>query len=91
MVQNFEDILEELGPLFAVQQEWLPVENRKKEPDQKLSAGQSRILAMVGFEVTTVDDLAVHSGLSTAGVQAALSVLELKGRIKRCPGGYLHC
>ena len=91
MVGGVEDILDELGPLYAVQQDLLLSSSPADEEAGKVPAGQRRVLAMIGYETVTVDELVLQSCMPVARVMAALSALELEGHICRCAGGYIHC
>lgn len=86
MVRDIDDVLEELGPLFTLQQSQLP---QSTEPQADTPEGAA-LLALVGFEPVTLDELLVASQLSPPDVMAALSRLELGGCIQRCPGGYIR-
>jgi DNA processing protein len=50
----------------------------------------SRILPLVGYEATSVDELARTSALPVQQVLAELATLELRGAVRRCAGGYIH-
>ena len=91
MVECIEDIVDELGPLYTVQQDLFKQNTVEQDLPQKAPLGQRRIFAMIGYEATSVDELVRQSALPVARVMAALSVLELEGRIARCAGGYIHC
>jgi DNA processing protein len=90
MVGGVEDILDELGPLYAVQQDLLLGSSPADAETVKVPAGQRRVLALIGYEALTVDELVVQSSLPIARVMASLSALELEGHICRCAGGYIH-
>jgi len=62
-----------------------------EDDGQTLTAGQRKVLALIGYETMGVDELVQHSGLPVAQVMAALSALELEGKIARSTGGYIHC
>jgi DNA processing protein len=87
MVQGVDDILEELGPLYAVQQDCfaVPPPGRNAPPDE------SWLLALVGFEVVALDELVRSSARSVAQVLGELSALELTGQVARTAGGYIRC
>jgi DNA processing protein len=87
MVQGVDDILEELGPLYAVQQDCfaVPPPGRNAPPDE------SWLLALVGFEVVALDELVQSSARSVAQVLGELSALELTGQVARTAGGYIRC
>jgi len=91
MVENMADITDELGPLYALQQD-LFVQPAPKAPSAaSRSPGQQKILAMIGYEAVSVDELVGQSLLPVAAVMAALSALEIEGCIARSGGGYIHC
>ena len=91
MVECVEDIVEELGPLYSVQQDLFSHSCPVDELPEQTPLGQRRIFSMIGYEAVSVDELVRQSSLPVARVMAALSVLELEGRIARCAGGYIHC
>lgn len=86
MVQTIDDVLEELGPLYALQQELFA-------PAPTATGGRpevSPVLELIGFESVTLDQLAQSCPLPVAQIFAELSVLELNGQIERCAGGYIR-
>jgi DNA processing protein len=87
MVQGVEDILEELGALYALQQDCSPALPQVEDPNES----NSRILAQVGFETVSLDELVLRSGWSVAEVLRELTSLELAGQITRTSGGYIRC
>ena len=91
MVECVADILDELGPLYTLQKDLFTGCAGAEEVPGQAPPGQCRILAMIGFEAVTVDELVQQSSLPVARVMAALSVLEMEGHISRCAGGYIHC
>lgn len=87
MVRGVDDILEELGPLYAVQQDCFAVtpSGLNAPPDE------SWLLSLVGFEVVTLDELVQSSARPVAQVLGELSALELTGQVARTAGGYIRC
>ena len=87
MVLEVEDILEELGPLYSLQQDAF----------DKVSLGRDRpsetswLLNLVGFELTSLDELVRLSARPVAQVLGELFALELIGKVARTPGGYIRC
>lgn len=55
---------------------------------QDLSADQLKLIAAISPPSTHVDDIAERSGLPVARVLAQLTVLEIKGYVRREPGRY---
>lgn len=89
MVTAIEDILEELGPMYTLQQDLLPcADPTLAMPD--LSASEQRMLDLVGYERVTADELSQLSALPVARVMADLSSLELLGAVSRASGGYIR-
>lgn len=88
MVQDVNDILEELGPLYALQQQ---SEAAASLGSRREVSDQSQLLGLVGFEVVALDELVKCSGRPVAQVLAELSALELKGSVMRVSGGYIRC
>lgn len=87
MVLAVEDILEELGALYTLQQDSLPTVS----PEIEAAPDASWLLDLVGFEVISLDDLVRESARPTALVLGELSALELLGKVARAPGGYIRC
>ena len=87
MVLEVQDILEELGPLYALQQDGCPLDCG----DENGPPSEQWLLDLLGFEAASLEALADCSGKPVAEVLAALSVLELSGRVARTEGGYIRC
>jgi DNA processing protein len=86
MVQTIDDVLEELGPLYALQQElFAPAPAVVDVPPDV-----SPLLGLIGFESVTLDELVHSYALPVAQILAELSALELAGQIERCAGGYIR-
>lgn len=86
MVEGIDDILAELGALFQCQLDLAPVGSEIAPA----GAGEHWLLAMMGYEVVTVETLVEVSGRPVAEVLAALSALELEQCIARHGGGYIR-
>jgi DNA processing protein len=86
MVQGVEDILEELEPLFALQQ---PAASATRH-EPRSAPGDAWLLRLVGFEPTSLDDLVQRSARPVAEVMAELTALELGGQVDRIAGGYIR-
>jgi DNA processing protein len=86
MVLEVEDILEELGPLYALQQDCF----KAASPADDVLPRESWLLGLMGFEVITLDELVHQSEKPVAQVLGELSALELAGQIARTPGGYIR-
>ena len=88
MVVSIDDVVEELDPLYSLQRDSTP---GSEIPADALDEGDhADLLALVGCETTTVDQLVAASGMPPGLVMSGLSVLEMSGRVSRCPGGYIR-
>jgi DNA processing protein len=90
LVETIDDVLEELGPLAApALAPALPGEGRReiRHPiELQLNEPEQAVLAVIGDEPTTIDDVVVASGLSVPNVLSTISVLEMRRLIKRVGG-----
>lgn len=76
LVTCVKDILEELNLTMVVQH----TEAREVVPD---TPTEKELLACIGAEPTHIDEVIRHSGLPTATVSSTLSMMELKGMVRR--------
>ena len=90
MVETIEDILEELGSMYALQQNLLPAQESLLAAAPVLSDSQKRVLQLVGYELVTADEVSQLSALPVARVMAELSFLEMQGAVTREAGGYIR-
>lgn len=89
LAETAEDILEELGSLYAFTQ---IMANPAKLPDiEKLEVKSKDLLAKIGFEVTPIDVIILRSGLTASEVSSMLLQLELLGYVENVQGGYVRC
>jgi DNA processing protein len=85
LIETVEDILEELGPLAAL--------NHSLSHDDcgddgiALDANQLKILENMGHDPVSVDALVERASLTTEEVSAILLVLELQGVVSSAAGG----
>lgn len=87
MVLTVDDILEELGPLYALTQ------GQAKEPaapDNNSEGGDSALLSLLGYEVVALDDVVAALARPVPEVLGELTALELAGVITQVPGGYIR-
>ncbi|MCP0913985.1 MULTISPECIES: DNA-processing protein DprA [Legionella] len=82
LVTSSEDVLNELRLDSAGLDESKPV---------LLATGDEKLVKCIGFETTSVDLIAMRSGLSIEDVACGLAGLELQGIVKAVPGGYIRC
>lgn len=85
MVLDVADILEELGPLYALQQD-----STRAPPGRGQPSHASWLLDLVGFEAVTLDELVHRSARPVGQVLGELSSLELEGQVARVAGGYIR-
>lgn len=63
-----------------------PVKASKPIPEQELPPDQKKIMAAIRVPFTTVDDITAETALPASRVLAQLTVLEIKGLVRRLPG-----
>ena len=83
LVTSPQEVLEELC-----------VERRLRKTDEHIgfSMGETGSLTTyISFDVTTVDQIVARSSLPVEDVITDLAELELLGRVKAVPGGYMRC
>ncbi|MEO8400211.1 MAG: DNA-processing protein DprA [Gammaproteobacteria bacterium] len=86
LVETAEDILEELGALYAAILPKTQALSNKEPVD--LDPQMQRVLAKIGYEVTSLDVIITRSRLTAGLVSSMLLSLELKGYVQAVPGGY---
>ncbi|HEY3281599.1 MAG TPA: DNA-processing protein DprA [Armatimonadota bacterium] len=86
LVETAEDILLEFGvPLAERRAEQLPL-------PLDLTPEEKRVLDLLSLQQRHSDELEYETGWSTAQISALLMMLEVKGLVKRLPGGlFLRC
>ena len=82
LVETAQDILDELG-VPATASPARGAAATRGRPD----AAARAVLRALGYDPADVDTLAARTGLSAATVAAALTALELDGRVNALPGG----
>ena len=83
LVTGTRDILEELG-----------LENHIESAvnhQPALASGYQNLVKCVGFEITSVDQIAIRTGLPVEDVACGLAALELEGIVSAVSGGYMRC
>ena len=84
MVQSLQDVLEELGPLYSLQQDLLPARRGAAQQEAGgFSSSQQQLLRLIGYECIAVDELARLSALPVARVMADVTFLEIMGAVAR--------
>ena len=85
LIQDPEDVLEALGPLF---------EGVRVSPDRtvrhpaelQLNEQETAVLQAIDTEPTSINSIVVNSGLSVPRVLSTLSVLEMRQLVRRLAG-----
>ncbi len=85
LVESASDLFEEIGGLYQTFTETSSDDNRKR---MSLSSQEERLLACIGYEPTTVEQIVNCSKLEVGVVSAGLISLELKGLVESGAGGY---
>lgn len=90
LVEEAKDIVEELGGFFEVPTQSAP--KPQQEPGQNIGylPNAQAILALIGYEMTTLDMIVCRSGLTLGQVSSILLHLELNGYIQSVMGGYVR-
>lgn len=62
-----------------------------KKTTPKVKSDEAALLAYIGYELTSVEDMIQQSGLSVTEVNSELATLEIQGCISAVAGGYVRC
>lgn len=85
LVESADDVLEELGPLALPAK--ISADNTVRKPAElKLDEQERQILNAISANGTGFDELIVATGLPAPRVLATISILEVRGLIKRRSG-----
>jgi DNA processing protein len=87
LVETAADILEELAPQLSINTIVPEPLSTAREAAAEMSDEQSHLLAIMGYEAISVDDMVERSGLTAEEVSSMLLLLELQGLIEASPGG----
>lgn len=87
LVETAADILEELAPQLSINATLPEPPPTATEAVAEISDEQSDLLAIMGYEAISVDDMVERSGLTAEAVSSMLLLLELQGLIEASPGG----
>lgn len=91
LVEGADDIVDELGPLVAHlmqnSERPSPVSVTHAAPVPRRDAEYEKLLAVLGHDPATVDELADQSGLTIGQVSSMLLILELEGQIEALNSG----
>jgi DNA processing protein len=90
LVESADDIASELGPLVAHLMQNADGDSRRKvvdAPAARHDAEYERLLAVLGHDPATVDEIARQSGLTIGEVSSMLLILELEGEVEALNSG----
>ena len=87
LVELAQDVLEELNLLPTGLSESPDSAELANDAEPSLNGA---LLAALGFDTVSLDELQARTGLDTPRLQAQLLELELEGRVARLPGGYFQ-
>ncbi len=88
LVESADDILEEIAPLLRQQLESVTETNPDKPVKPALDTEYRELLAAMGHDAVTVDQLVERCNISAKEVSSMLLILELEGRIQAESGGF---
>jgi DNA processing protein len=83
LVETVEDIISELGLVAEPREETAP----PKQPSLPLTPIETRVYQVVTLQQKHVDDITREAALPVAQANAVLLQLEIKGLVRRFPGG----
>ncbi len=84
LVTSIEDVLDELARDYEITAPTLLNE-------RVLASENKNLVKCIGYEVTSIDQVVVRSGLEVSEVACLLASLELQGVIQAVTGGYMRC
>jgi DNA processing protein len=89
LVELAQDVLEELN-LLPVGLSGSPGSAPSSGDSDAEPSPEDPLLAALGFDAVSLDELQARTGLDTPRLQAQLLEMELEGRVARLPGGYFQ-
>ena len=87
LVESADDIISELGPLVGHLMQKEPAAKARPTSAPARDADYDVLLAAIGHDPVTADQLASESGLTIEQVSSMLLILELEGAIEALKGG----
>lgn len=90
LIETVDELVEAIAPQLAMLKRSLrePCEPAASPPASIRPEGEIRLLAALGYELLTVDELVDRSGLTTPAVSSMLVSLELDGQVASSQGRY---
>ena len=88
LVTSVQDVLDELG----IEGEVATSSPKKLMQDMTTVASSNKnLVKFIGYDVASIDQIILRSGLDVGSVTCGLADLELQGIIKAVTGGYMRC
>ena len=87
LVECAEDVLEELGSRLGHSRQEYASQLAQPVERPALDAEHRQLLDAMGFDPSSIDQLAQRTGQSTEAVASMLLLLELEGHVSSSPGG----
>lgn len=88
LVEGIEDVLSEWAYSVSDQSSSVARAPRVVHGHQSYSAGEIKVLELMGFDVITFDQLAVSGRFDFDQLSGLIVGLELRGALRQVPGGY---
>jgi DNA processing protein len=89
LVESAQDIIEELGSLFATLENPHEIETPSEGSEiMQRDADYQLLDQALGYDPVSVDELINRTGLTAEAVSSMLLLLELEGHVSSAPGGY---
>lgn len=82
LVTSSQDVTDELGLTSVIQ--------TQPKLEVSLASDNKNLVKCIGFDLTTVDEILLRSGLNIEDVVCGLAILELEGIVKAVAGGYMR-
>lgn len=94
LVESIDDVLEELGPLATPTKTITASDGESREirhpVELQLNEPEQAVLAQIGDETITIDEVVAASGLPVQNVLSIISVLEMRRLIRRVGGSQVR-
>jgi DNA processing protein len=94
LVESIDDVLEELGPLATPTKAITAPDGESREirhpVELQLNEPEQAVLAQIGDETITIDEVVAASGLPVQNVLSIISVLEMRRLIRRVGGSQVR-
>ncbi len=88
LVETVQDIIEELGPLLHAVSKHESLSDKHTNVAELPDDDYNILLENMAYDPISVDKLVECTGLTADAVSSMLLILELRGHISLCPGGF---